>query len=74
VSITIRQNWQFFPAESAKATVIKNISKSPKENLTKITDKGIEFRSIYDGSRHFLDAKKSMAIQSNLGTGYYYGI
>jgi tRNA-guanine transglycosylase len=37
-----------------------------KENLTKITDEGIEFRSIYDGSRHFFDAKKSMEIQSNL--------
>ena len=37
-----------------------------KENLTKVTDDGIEFKSVYDGSRHFLDAKKSMEIQSNL--------
>jgi tRNA-guanine transglycosylase len=37
-----------------------------KENLAKISDKGIEFRSIYDGSKHFLDAKISMRIQKNL--------
>jgi len=37
-----------------------------QKNLTKITDGGIEFKSIYDGSRHFLDAKRSMEIQSNL--------
>lgn len=37
-----------------------------KENLTKISDQGIKFKSIYDGSWHFLDAKKSMEIQSNL--------
>ncbi len=57
----------FFPGESVKTGAIKDISKLPKENLTKISDNGIEFRSIYDGSWHFLDAKKSMAIQSNLG-------
>jgi queuine tRNA-ribosyltransferase len=38
------------------------------ESLAKITDKGITFKSIYDGSWHFLDAKASMKIQSNLGT------
>jgi len=37
-----------------------------QRNLTKITDKGVEFKSIYDGSRHFFDAKRSMEIQSNL--------
>lgn len=40
----------------------------PKENLTKITDEGISFKSIYDGAWHFLDAKRSMEIQSNLGS------
>jgi len=37
-----------------------------RKNLARITDRGIEFQSIYDGSRHFFDAKKSMEIQSNL--------
>jgi tRNA-guanine transglycosylase len=40
--------------------------KASKSNLTKISDKGVEFKSIYDGSWHFLDAKRSMKIQSNL--------
>ncbi len=39
-----------------------------KENLTKITDEGIYFKSAHDGSRRFLDAKTSMKIQSNLGS------
>ena len=39
-----------------------------KENLTKITDDGVTFRSVYDGAWHFLDAKASMEIQSNLGS------
>lgn len=39
-----------------------------KENLTKITDEGISFKSMYDGQWHFLNAKKSMEIQSNLGS------
>jgi len=39
-----------------------------KENLTKITDEGIRFKSVYDGTWHFLDAIASMKIQSNLGS------
>ncbi len=39
-----------------------------RENLTRITDEGIAFRSQHDGARHWLDAKKSMVIQSNLGS------
>ncbi len=38
-----------------------------KENLTKITDEGISFKSLADGAWHFLNAEKSMKIQSNLG-------
>lgn len=39
-----------------------------RENLTLITEKGISFKSPADGSWHFLDGKKSMQIQSNLGS------
>jgi len=39
-----------------------------KEKLAHIDDKGVTFRSVYDGSKHFLDAKRSMEIQSNLGS------
>lgn len=38
-----------------------------KENLTRITDEGISFKSLADGAWHFLNAEKSMKIQSNLG-------
>src|SRR3989344_4595214 len=37
-------------------------------SLVKITNKGAHFKSIFDGSEHFIDAKKSMEIQSNLGS------
>lgn len=39
-----------------------------KENLTKISDEGISFKSVYDGTWHFLDARASMNIQSSLGS------
>ncbi|MBN1235383.1 MAG: tRNA guanosine(34) transglycosylase Tgt [Methanotrichaceae archaeon] len=39
-----------------------------KENLTRITDEGISFKSLADGAWHFLNAEKSMKIQSDLGS------
>jgi queuine tRNA-ribosyltransferase len=39
-----------------------------RENLTKIKNNGIYFKSIYDGAWYFLDAERSMQIQSNLGS------
>ncbi len=39
---------------------------SRRQNLTRISDEGISFKSQSDGTWHFLDAKKSMEIQSNL--------
>jgi tRNA-guanine transglycosylase len=39
-----------------------------KENLTRITDDGISFKSMADGAWHFLNAEQSMKIQSNLGS------
>ena len=35
--------------------------------LRKITDKGVEFRSHLDGSKHFIGPCESMQIQRNLG-------
>jgi len=37
-----------------------------KENLTRINDEGISFKSQTDGAWHFLNSEKSMKIQSNL--------
>jgi tRNA-guanine transglycosylase len=39
-----------------------------KENLTKITDEGVSFKSLQDGAWHSLDPEGSMRIQSNLNT------
>ncbi|MFA5743106.1 MAG: tRNA guanosine(34) transglycosylase Tgt [Candidatus Paceibacterota bacterium] len=62
----------FFPGEKKKGEKAEEkeepIIENSGKNLTKISDEGIQFKSIYDGSWHFFDAKKSMEIQSNLGT------
>lgn len=39
-----------------------------KKSFAKVTDEGVAFKSIYDGSKHFLNAKNSMDIQSALGS------
>jgi queuine tRNA-ribosyltransferase len=38
-----------------------------KESLVKITEKGVEFRSHIDGSKHFITPEKAMQIQHDLG-------
>jgi queuine tRNA-ribosyltransferase len=43
-------------------------SNDPKKKLARVDDNGVHFRSVYDGTKHFMDAKKSMEIQSNLGS------
>lgn len=42
-------------------------SKLKKSNLVKITEKGVKFRSFFDGSWQELTPKKSIGIQENLG-------
>lgn len=55
--------------EKGSGRANRNGQKSAKkENLTRITDQGISFKSPADGSWQFLDAEKSMKIQSNLGS------
>jgi tRNA-guanine transglycosylase len=46
----------------------KNLRRQSDKNLVKITDKGVYFKSVYDNSDHFINAKKSMEIQSDLGS------
>ncbi len=55
-----------FGQKVSKSILDKKIS-DDSLSLVKITDKGAHFKSIFDGSDHFIDAKKSMEIQSNLG-------
>jgi len=42
----------------------KNIA---NEKMVKITEEGVHFRSVVDGSKHFFSPEKVMDIQSNLG-------
>ena len=46
---------------------IKKIKQSNHEKLVKIDEKGVEFRSHLDGSRHRLTPQKSIQIQEALG-------
>ena len=51
-------------------TIFPGNKRHPEKNesLAAITDKGVTFRSIYDGSSHFIGPKQAMKIQSNLRT------
>ncbi len=42
-------------------------AKASEEKMAKITEDGVEFRSIIDGSKHFFTPEKSMQIQNDLG-------
>lgn len=42
--------------------------KTTQKSFAKVTDKGVHFTSIYDGSKHFMSPKDSMHIQSILGS------
>ncbi len=42
-------------------------NKGKKENLVKISNRGVEFRSHLDGSKHFFTPQKSIQIQQQLG-------
>lgn len=39
-----------------------------RDNMTRITDDGVSFKSVYDGTWHFINPEISMRIQSNLGS------
>jgi len=58
------------PESVGKNRANKNKANKPpkKENLTRITEEGISFKSMADGQWHFLNAESSMQIQSNLDT------
>ncbi len=43
-------------------------SAEQRENLTRISDRGVAFKSTIDGTWHFLDPKGAMKIQSKLGS------
>ena len=46
----------------------KNRTNNQHHQLVKVTDKGVEFRSVYDGSKHLFTPKKVLAIQEAIGS------
>lgn len=47
-------------------------NKNENKSLVKISDNGVEFRSIIDGSKHFFTPEKSMEIQHDLGGDIFF--
>ncbi len=75
--------FQVLSLGSAFGTNVSKIAKSDsgfnqvrknenKSSIAKITEDGVEFRSIKDGSKHFFTPEKSMQIQQNLGADMYF--
>ncbi len=50
----------------------KRDKKEIPKSLVKISDEGVEFRSIIDGSKHFFTPEKSMEIQHDLGGDIFF--
>lgn len=43
-----------------------------QKSLVKITEEGVEFRSVFNGSKHFFTPEKSMEIQHDLGGDIFF--
>ena len=54
----------FFPNEQKN----KQNKEEREENLVKISQEGVEFISVYDSKKNFINAEKSMEIQSRIGS------
>ncbi|KKQ77825.1 MAG: hypothetical protein A3A96_01875 [Candidatus Zambryskibacteria bacterium RIFCSPLOWO2_01_FULL_39_39] len=58
---------KFIGNESPKQEEIDEAYREERDKKAKITEDGVEFKSIIDGSKHFFTPEKSMQIQSDLG-------
>lgn len=61
----------FFRKYRLKNRVRSNNNKEEK-SLVKISENGVEFRSVFDGSKHFFTPEKSMEIQHDLGADIFF--
>ncbi len=50
----------------------KNKKEEKQKSLVKISENGVEFRSVFDGSKHFFTPEKSMEIQHDLGGDIFF--
>jgi len=58
---------KFIGAESPEQEEIDEAYDEAKEKKAKITENGVEFKSIIDGSTHFFTPEKSIQIQNDIG-------
>ena len=58
---------KFIGANSPGVDEIVEAYEENKDRKAKITDEGVEFRSIIDGSTHFFSPEKSIQIQKDIG-------
>lgn len=58
---------KFIGAKSPDPEEINEAYSKNKERKAKVTEDGVEFKSILDGSTHFFSPEKSMQIQHDLG-------
>jgi queuine tRNA-ribosyltransferase len=58
---------KFIGSKSPKKEEIREAYAEDKEKKAKITEDGVEFRSIIDGGKHFFTPEKSIQIQNDLG-------
>jgi tRNA-guanine transglycosylase len=60
-------NWQGPIISDSGGFQVFSLAREEKINLVKIIDRGVEFRSPWDGTKDFLTPEKSIAIQKDLG-------
>lgn len=58
---------KFIGAETPDEAVIERGYSETNEKKAKVTEDGVEFKSVIDGSKHFFSPEKSMQIQHDLG-------
>ena len=59
-------------AEGGRGEIVKSDGGGESVSLVKITEDGVEFKSIIDGSKHFFSPEKSMQIQHDLGADIFF--
>lgn len=66
---------KFISADIPPAEIIERLKDSKiEEKKAKVTEDGVEFKSIIDGSKHFLSPEKSIQIQHNIGADIIFAL
>jgi queuine tRNA-ribosyltransferase len=66
--LTDSGGFQVFSLKVRKALSQKNLEKNDLGNIVKVTDKGVEFKSVYDGSKHLFTPKSVVELQRIFGS------